>query len=108
MSFNYKRYGDNLIKVVNRTLCALTGGDPEMTNSARLHRLQATRTWARVLRRVVDSAFKLLKGETDHCAKASDREDDKGTYAADPLGQYWVPLVALWVVFVVWLVEVHL
>lgn len=54
--------------VLSRGLNVLTGDTADLTFSARSHR---DRLWTE---RYIDGLFKILKGETDHCARWWDEE----------------------------------
>ncbi len=100
---NWKRYLLNLLRSLNRTFSALTGGDPEEPNSSRWGKLRERRGWARVLCRVLSFLYR----EDDHCGGAASKEDD-GFRASDPEGKLFIPLAILWLGLIGWAIYVHI
>lgn len=103
-TFDWRRYLRNLGKMANRTLSALTGGDPEVPNSARWGRLRERHGWARLLCRGLNVLFQ----QEDHCAGAMKTEDDPGRFASDPSGDHFLQLLAFWLAVVTALIYIHL
>lgn len=87
------RYALNLLKLLNRGTETFCGGHPEVPISAR------TGYW--LLKgyrrgRVLNALINFLFQDPKHCENAYLKEDDSLVkYAADPEGNYLIPLLAL-------------